>query len=322
MIKIYDINRCEQNDKTYGGTAGVKIGITLNGYDYLVKYPGKLKDANMKNVEISYSNSPVCEYIGCKIYESLGIPVQKTWLGTRNGKIVVICGDFLKTGETIIPFKDIKATFEPAFTDPQGDITNGTGTILKEVLRTLEEQPLSVKNPALKTRFWDMFVVDALIGNPDRNNENWGLIRDMHRNYRLTPVFDCGNCLNNKLSDQQMMAYLSDPKSLKEAAIQRPCIFERAPLKRINPYKYISQMNNPDCNEAVKRIVPNINIPEIETIITDIPDDILSTVAKDFYIQLMTMRFELVLQPAYEQLLSLQQEIDYDSGDDFEDFEP
>ena len=113
--------------------------------------------------------------MGCKIYQSIGLPTQDVLLGVRNGKTVVACRDFLKKGETLIPFRDIRATFEPTFTDPQGDITNGTGTNLNDTLRTLREHPLSVQNPELQERFWDMFVVDALIGNTDRSNENWGV---------------------------------------------------------------------------------------------------------------------------------------------------
>ena len=110
-MKLYNFNGYEQNFKTYGGTAGVKIGITIKGVDYMLKYPGKLKDAHMKNVEISYSNSPVCEHLGCEIFKSIGIDTQKTYLGVRNDKIVVACRDFLKPGEIFVPFKDIKATF-------------------------------------------------------------------------------------------------------------------------------------------------------------------------------------------------------------------
>lgn len=47
-MKLYNFNGYEQNFKTYGGTAGVKIGITIKGVDYMLKYPGKLKDAHMK----------------------------------------------------------------------------------------------------------------------------------------------------------------------------------------------------------------------------------------------------------------------------------
>lgn len=302
MIDVYDFNLYKQNNKTYGGTAGVKVGITIGGTDYLLKYPGKLKYANMRNVELSYSNSPVCEYIGCKIYQSIGIPTQDVWLGIRNGKVVVACKDFLSRGDTLVPFKDIRATFEPSMTDPQGDITNGTGTNLNEIIRTLREHPLSIQIPELTARFWDMFVVDALIGNPDRNNENWGLIRDLDNQYRIAPVFDCGNCLNSKLSERQMQEYLDEPKALKEVSLQRPCIFERAVNKRINPYKYILEGKNEECNAAVKRIVPNIDMDAVQHIVEEIPDEILNPTAKDFYHSIMEMRYENVLAIAYDRI--------------------
>lgn len=59
-----------------------------------MKFPGNLKEKQMKNINLSYSNSPVCEYIGSKIYELIGMPVHNTILGVRNEKIVVACEDF------------------------------------------------------------------------------------------------------------------------------------------------------------------------------------------------------------------------------------
>jgi len=34
----------------YGGTAGRKMGITYEGKDYLLKFPGNLKEQQMKNI--------------------------------------------------------------------------------------------------------------------------------------------------------------------------------------------------------------------------------------------------------------------------------
>ena len=52
---------------------------------------------------MSYSNSCFSEYLGCQIFEIIGIPVQKTLLGTFTvkgvEKIVVACGDFTRPGD-------------------------------------------------------------------------------------------------------------------------------------------------------------------------------------------------------------------------------
>lgn len=42
----------------------------------------------------SYTASPLSEYIGSQIYQSLGIPVHETMLGIRDNKLVVACKDF------------------------------------------------------------------------------------------------------------------------------------------------------------------------------------------------------------------------------------
>ena len=55
-----------------------------------------------KNKELSYANSCISEYIGCHIFNSVGIAAQETLLGIyrKNGaeKIVVACKDFTSPG--------------------------------------------------------------------------------------------------------------------------------------------------------------------------------------------------------------------------------
>lgn len=173
-MKLEDFNGYEQNQRMYGGTAGRKMGICYKGGNYILKFPGNLKERQMKNIRLSYSNSPVCEYIGSQIYSLLGVDVHDTVLGTRNGKTVVACKDFLGDGDRLYEFDKIKVTFEPHFLDSNGNETNGVGVDLYEILMTIEEHPFLKDVDGIREHFWDMFVVDALIGNVDRNNSNWG----------------------------------------------------------------------------------------------------------------------------------------------------
>ncbi len=59
-----------------------------------------------------------------------------------------------------------------------------------------------------------MFVVDALLGNPDRNNSNWGIVLGMDGSKRIAPVYDNGNCLNCKWDEEKMLEVLSDERKL------------------------------------------------------------------------------------------------------------
>ena len=298
MMEMKDYTRYPNSLRAYGGAAGRKVGILIEDEPYILKLPGNLKERNMKNVRLSYSNGPVSEYIGSHIYHSIGLPVHETSLGTYNGKVAVACKDFLKNDEKLYEFEKLKVTFVPQFLDSNGNETNGTGCDLQEVLLTINEHKILNKIEGVEKRFWDMFVIDALIGNPDRNNGNWGVIIDSKNNIRLAPVYDNGNCLNDKWDDEKMQHCLMEPKSLvAEAYKGKICIYELND-RRINPYKLIEAREYPGCNAALKRIVPNIDMSKIAKIIDEVP--CISAIQKQFYMALLNQRYENVLLPAYQ----------------------
>lgn len=62
----------------------------------------------MRSPEISYTTSPLSEFLGSKIYELLGYDVHKTLLGIRNNKLVVACKDFCETERTLREVRTLK----------------------------------------------------------------------------------------------------------------------------------------------------------------------------------------------------------------------
>ena len=185
---MIDFSSLPRRNKTYAGANGSKIAVVLDNEIYMLKFPGIAR----QNKDMSYANGCICEYLGCHVFEIVGIPVQKTLLGTfsRNGKekIVVGCKDFT-TPETVVQdFASLKNTI----IDSEH---NGYGTELSDILMAIDEQQ-AVDPIILKQRFWDMFIVDALIGNWDRHNGNWGfLYNSITDTLELAPVFDCGSSM-------------------------------------------------------------------------------------------------------------------------------
>lgn len=302
-MQLEDFNKYEQNQRMYGGTAGRKMGITYKGKDFLLKFPGNLKEQHMKNINLSYSNSPVCEYIGSKIYEMVGLPVHNTVLGIRNEKVVVACEDFLQDGDRLYEFDKIKVTFEPHFLDSNGNETNGVGVDLYEIMMTIQEHPFLKDVQGVKEHFWNMFVIDALIGNTDRNNSNWGIILRKEGKKEIAPVYDNGNCLNNKWDDEKMRTVMEDEKALEaETYKARRCIFELKG-KKVNPYQMIESMEYPECSKAVLTLVPKIgnSLEQMKAMIEDIP--VLSERQKQFFKIIIENRYEKVLLPVYKKIM-------------------
>ena len=283
---VIDFTDLKKRKKTYAGANGNKISVIYEGEQYMLKFPPQAK----LNKGMSYSNSCFSEYLGCQIYESIGIPVQKTLMGiyTVKGKqkIVVACGDFTEPGISLQDFASLKNRM----IDSE---RQGYGTELIDILQTIDEQTL-VDRDSLLERFWDMFIVDAFIGNWDRHNGNWGFLYDDRTDeITLAPVYDCGSCLYPQADEKIMKAVLSDPGERNHRIYNIPLSAIMQEGKKIKYFDYISSLQNEDCNRALKRIVPRIDMEKIKDIIDYTP--FISDLQKEFYLMMLTERKEHIL---------------------------
>lgn len=242
------------------------------------------------NADLSYANSCFSEYIGCHIFESVGIPVQETLLGsyTVRGKekIVVACKDFTSPGVVIQDFASLKNQV----IDSEH---NGYGTELRDILFSIHEQQ-SIDSQIVLERFWDMFIVDALIGNWDRHNGNWGFLYHTAEDVIcLAPVFDCGSSLYPQMDEQLMNRVLTEPQELDFRIFEIPLSSVRINNQKIKYFDFLSSMKNEDCNRALKRIVPRIHMKEIDRIIDNTP--MLSDLQRTFYKTILKARKERIL---------------------------
>lgn len=283
---MIDFTNAVQKNKTYAGANGGKISVLYNGEQYMLKFP----PFPTINKEMSYTNSCVSEYIGCKVFESVGIPVQETVIGTYTSKgkekVVVACKDFTSQGITLQDFASLKNRI----IDSE---RNGYGTELADILSTIDEQT-AMDSETLKTRFWDMFIVDALIGNWDRHNGNWGfLYNNATDEVTLAPVFDCGSSLYPQADEDLMKKILSDKNELNHRIFDIPLSAVTYNGKKINYFKFLSEGEFPDCNKALKRIASRIDIKKIYEIIDNTPT--ITELQKEFYKTMLTARKERII---------------------------
>ena len=280
--------------KTYAGANGSKISVIYNGEQYMLKFPPYAA----KNKEMSYSNSCIAEYIGCKIYESVGIPVQETMLGTYTTskgvkKVVVACKDFAADGKVLQDFASLKNQI----IDSE---RNGYGTELDDILQTFEEQN-AIDHRVIANRFWDMFIVDAFIGNWDRHNGNWGFLYDSKTDeMTLAPVFDCGSSLYPQADEKLMEEILNDKKEIDFRVFEIPTSAIKHNNSRINYYNFISSLEYKDCNDALKRITPKIDLDKINEMIDNIP--VIDDLEKKFYKTMLKERKERILDFSLKKL--------------------
>lgn len=313
-MREIDFTNCKKMFKVYSGANGQKLSIEYDGEQYMLKFP---PSATGKPTELSYTNGCVSEHIGSTIFRMIGIPAQETMLGTftANGKTKVVCAcrDFVQSGKYLYDFCGIKNTI----IDSEH---HGTGTELASVLETIQKQEF-VEPGKLLSHFWDMFVVDAFLGNFDRHNGNWGFLFDekSHR-AEIAPVFDCGSCLLPQADESVMKDVLQNKDSLNARIFHFPASALKENGQKIGYYDFLTAANNKGCNEAVLRIVPRINIEQIRNFINnEVP--YITELQKQFYVNYIEARYLKIMLPAYQTILllngqeNMQEEADWGIGE-------
>lgn len=296
MIDFTNCRRLLGN--AYNGANGKKIAIEYNGEQYMLKFP---PSGENKRTELSYTNSCSSEHIASSIFNMLGIKAQETILGTFdiNGKtkIVCACKDFTARGAKLFDFCSIKNT---VIDSEHG----GTGTELVDILDTIEKQQF-VNPVELLDHFWDVFVVDAFLGNFDRHNGNWGFLYDpVSERASLAPVYDCGSCLLPQADEKIMEAVLGSDDELNARVYRFPTSAVKQNERKINYYDFLTAAENEDCNAAVLRITQHIDMDEIDKFIDGV--ELVSDLQKEFYKTYLRARYEKIILPAFEQVQILQ----------------
>jgi len=188
-----------------------KDTVLLAGAVYMIKYPDPIREQKRKEV-ISYKSNQYSEHIGSRIFMSCGIDAQETALGyftdrtTGKRKIVVGCKDFTQNGGTLYEMDKLSNPIAP----DEGQL----GTTIETVNRIIDETELITDKKSIKDGFWDMFVVDTLIGNKDRHFGNWGIL-EKNGAVSFAPVYDCGSALSALLEDGEMEELIEAPGAFK-----------------------------------------------------------------------------------------------------------
>ncbi|MEA3424279.1 MAG: HipA domain-containing protein [Bacillota bacterium] len=274
-----------RNNKIYSG-AEKKIGIVINDEDFIIKF--------RKKTRFGIRNNHISEYLGCRIIESLNISVQKVYLGTYEGEEIVAIKDFVKKDQQFVAFNDIgESSIEEdrdRFTYSYYDITQ-----ILYLNNKLENPDETVH------QFWNMYIIDALLGNFDRHGGNWGFIK-RNNVYSLAPIFDNGSCLFPNLTDErEIKNVIKDQNETLKRVYDFPTSQILLYGKKNSYYEIISSLAYAECNNAVKRIYSLYNYDSIVEIIDD--TIFISDLQKEFYKHIILQRFNLIIKEPFERLM-------------------
>ena len=279
-----DYSKYAPSGKFYTG-AERKKGILIHGEFYIVKY------AKGSPEGMTYSH--VSEYLGSHLFEYVGIETQQTMLGTCDQKPVVVIKDFLREGETFVPFNDIGDS------SLERDRERYSYTY-ESIIEMLKENTKLTNVKETCERFWDMYIVDAWIGNFDRHGANWGFVKKDNQ-YRIAPVYDNGSSLFPKLNtDEKLKLVLESQEEMEKRIFQFSTSQILLNGKKSSYYEVINSLQYEECNNALMRVYHRIEMQQVEQIINRIEG--ISNTRREFYKQMLGMRYDKLLKEPYRKL--------------------
>lgn len=284
-MELFNFNDYPLSNKSYGGTEK-KLGILIDGFPYMLKF--------QKKTPFGLRFNTISEYIGSHIYQMLGIKCQNTYLGTYKGENVVACKDFVTDGYQFVPFNDVgestieedKELYQYSYEDIMALLSNN------KKLTDVEETISS---------FFEIYIVDALLGNFDRHGGNWGFLKKNNM-YCLSPVFDNGSCLfPNMIDEDEMIKIINNEELINDRVYKFPTSQIKLNGQKSSYFEVISSTSFPEINEALEKVYPLINLDNIFKIIDDI--DAISEIHKLFYKVMIEHRYKKIIKYSYDKLV-------------------
>ncbi len=272
---------------TYFGGSERKIGLIISDSEYMIKF--------QKKTEFGKRNNHISEYIGSHIFDILGFSVQETFLGTYKGEQVVACKNFVENGYQFVPFNDVgestldqdKENYQYSYSDIMNMLRDNSK--LTDVQETIDA-------------FWQLYVVDALLGNFDRHGSNWGFLKKDNK-YTLAPIFDNGSCLFPNLTDEDEMQNVINSKEETDKRIFKfPTSQIKLHHKKSSYYDVIHSLEFNECNKALVDVYERISIEKINSLI-DNDVTFINDLQKEFYKHMIKNRYEKIIKASYDALM-------------------
>lgn len=283
-MQLIDFTDYPKSGKSYGGTEK-KLGILFDGFPYMLKF--------QKNTPFGFRFNTVSEYIGSHIYQMLGFECQETYLGTYRGQNVVACKDFVVDGYQFVPFNDVgESTIEEDKEQYQYSYEDIMLLLSANKKLTNVEETIS--------SFFEMYIVDALLGNFDRHGGNWGFLKKDNK-YYLAPIFDNGSCLfPNMIDEDEMKQIINDEEQINMRVYKFPTSQIELDGDKSSYFEIISSLRFSEINKALEKIYPLINLNDIFSLIDDI--EIISNIHKLFYKTMIKNRYEKIIKYSFDKL--------------------
>jgi hypothetical protein len=276
-IKIPDTDfKFLENNPNAKGSRVKRFVVDKNGDKAFFKYEGN-----------GYLVSEACsEKMSYEIAKILGYDCAKIELAyDHDGILGVLNYLFVKIGSTehidAVSYLNIHGNERPLY------------YTISNIKKTLDELDTTLFNGFIR-----IMIFDALVGEQDRHEENWGVER-IGESYKISPLYDNGcNLLRNFKSEDYARKYYEGIKDF-DAYINKSMtiIYKEDNMNKYRHFELIEYLNE-KYHDVVQKEIKNLNKltdSTIEEIVNKIPDNLMTEMHKEYIITYLKKRRDILL---------------------------
>lgn len=287
QVSIIDFAKCNAlNPNDFFLTKKNLMPYYYNNKVWLLKKPETYRDYYPYcNINAQYS-----EHIASSTIRMLEENVHKTFIAintcyNESDRIVCALECFTDKDSKFIPFSKVLSEIYK-----KDKIIYQTE--LNIILQTIKKQKY-IDPKDLLNHFWNMFIIDGLIGNNDRNNDNWGIIKKKDV-YSIAPIFDNAQSLLSNLETNQMNDLLKSPPKFKEYIEKYTFSCIRQNGFKIHFFQYLRKNKTKSMLNTIKKIRNEFSLTKTAQLIDSVP--YLGITEKLFFKTYLQYSSELLFQ--------------------------
>ncbi|MGZ5003926.1 MAG: hypothetical protein ACXWG7_00220 [Chthoniobacterales bacterium] len=278
----------ESSDRVEELGSKPKFWVRLPDYSWLFKFgrPGTGEDW--------------AEKIGAEVGELLGVPHARVELATFGEKHGSVSRSFVQAGVDLIHGNEILAGHVLGY-DADKRFGQYDHTFPRIVTAFYDVFPEGTGRIEALTTLAGYLTLDAIIGNVDRHHENWGVLRfpptagQTGIKHTIAPTFDHASSLGRELRDEKRLAFLENRRVGDYVYRGSGGIYwKETDPKGENPLRLClraATVHRSYFQPWLDR-VKQIKKEELELLVTRVPPDWMSEIAKRFAVAMMSFTTE------------------------------
>ena len=243
------------------------------------------------------SSEECSEKISCELAKMLNIPAAQIELTKdKEGNYGLLSVDFTAKR------KGITHTDAAQYLSLSKNETDDKRKEKYNIEHVLDEL-ISFKNKALLAQFVQLIVFDALVGEADRHEENWGIFND-NGNISLSPIYDtAASCLSDFKNPSRINQFVSSepgrtPKNFLNYIIKsKTQIYNQETGQKFKHFElvdYISKKYPKEVSSALEAL-RSLETSRITNVVERIPNEIITATHKQFIIIYLRIRRNILL---------------------------